>query len=175
MHKVVIKYNSKKRSDDGEHPSIGTKVSVINNFNKRNSVFDDDRISRAFNMARVARSQSFLPAKIASYISAIEALVSSNRESLVMQVSERVPKVIGGSKEDKLVIHDNLREAYNIRSKYVHGDKVSDKIAKRLEEVSENIDSILRSLLIKIINDYEEIKDYNENAMTKWYKETFMF
>ncbi|MDZ4567456.1 HEPN domain-containing protein [Bacillus cereus] len=175
MHKKIMKYNSRKNTDDEKNPSIGTNLSGINNFNKIASAFDDDRISRAFKMIISARSQSFLPAKIASYISAIEALVSSNRESLVMQVSERVPKVIGDSQEDKLVIHDNLREAYNIRSKYVHGDKVSDKIAKRLEEISENIDTIIRRLLIKIINDYEHIKDYNENSMTKWYKETFMF
>ncbi|OJE45030.1 hypothetical protein BAQ49_07695 [Bacillus proteolyticus] len=175
LQKTVIKYTSNRKHDNEENPSIGAELSAINNFSKRNSVFDDDRISRAFKMTISARSQSFLPAKIASYISAIEALISSNRESLSMQVSERVPKVIGGSLEEKLVIHDKLKDAYNIRSKYVHGDKFPEKVAKRLEEVSEDIDGVLRSLLIKIINNYEEIKDYNENTMTKWYKETFMF
>lgn len=176
FQKEVIKYSSKNKDEvDVSNPIVGLEVSAMNNFNKRNTTFDDDRITRALKMSLIARSQSFLPAKISSYITAIEALVSSNRESLTMQVAERVPKIIGGSKEDKITIHDNLREAYNIRSKFVHGDKVSEKTVRMLDQVSENMDGILRKLIIKVIYEYEVIKDINEEAMTKWYKNNFMF
>lgn len=173
--KKVIQYPSKKKNTDEDIKHIMGSVNSINNFDKRSTAFEADRISRALKMTTIARSQSFLPAKIASYISAIEALISSNREALTMQVCERVPRIIGENKGDKIIIHDQLRDAYNIRSKYVHGDKVSERIAQSLEEISENIDGILRGLLIKVIKDHEEIKDFNEKSMTKWYKENFMF
>ncbi|MBY8908216.1 hypothetical protein K6L05_00260 [Salinicoccus roseus] len=153
----------------------GKNISSINNYDKKQTYFNEDRLRRAIRMAIISRSQSYLPAKISSYISAVESLVSSNRESLVMQVSERVPKLLGGSSAAKIHIHDKLREAYNIRSKYVHGDKVSKQVVSKLDEISINVDEILRNLLIKIIYDYQEIKGFNEREMTNWYKENFMF
>lgn len=171
IHSKVIEYTTNERN--GEEQFVGEEGN-INNYNRNNS-YPNDRISRALRFIIIARCQSFLPAKISSYISAIEALISSNRESLSMQVSERVPKIIGGSIEDKILYHDKLKESYNVRSKFVHGDRISVNIARKIEQVSVDLDDLVRKLILKVINEYEDIKNFDENSLTKWYKETFMF
>jgi hypothetical protein len=167
----VIKYS---KVDSGDKEQFTGEEGQINNFNKH-FPYPNDRISRSLRLITIARSQSFLPAKISSYISSVEALISSSRESLSMQVSERVPKIIGGSAEEKIINHDKLKAAYNIRSKFVHGDRISDNLAAQIENGSADLDDLVRKLLVKVINEYDEIAEYNENALTKWYKENLMF
>ncbi|WP_158248299.1 hypothetical protein, partial [Pseudomonas sp. FW305-BF6] len=79
--------------------------------------------------------------------------------------------LIGVDRNEKLEIHDSLRSAYKARSEFVHGDNLSKSTIKKLEEISEVTDSITRRLLIKVIEEYSVIADFNAENMTKWYKE----
>lgn len=173
----LISYTSSELEEKDEKDILTNSLlsNTIHNQNKQNLELNENRIKRSIRLINIARSQSFLPAKIASYISSIEALISSNRESLIMQVAERAPKILGGSLENKKENHDKIRAAYGIRNKYVHGDKVTKSAANKLDQVSEDIDSIARFLLIKMIDEYDYTKDYGEKDMTRWYEQNFMF
>ncbi|WP_142828049.1 HEPN domain-containing protein [Planococcus soli] len=134
-----------------------------------------NRIVKSLMLISNARNDSFLPSKISSYMSAVEALIASDRDSLTMQVSERVAVLVGNSRDDKLQIHDSLREAYKARSSFVHGDNLSNNIERRIEEISRETDDIVRRLIIKVITDFPEIAELNPEKLKKWYKEKLLF
>ncbi|MBU9674664.1 hypothetical protein KQ939_14945 [Planococcus sp. CP5-4] len=135
----------------------------------------DDRISRALIFVTAARNQAFLSAKIANYISAIEALVTSDKGSLVMQASERTAMIIGKDRAEKIRIHDALREAYSTRSSYVHGDALKKTLEAKLKNISVTTDDIVRRLIKEIISNHPEIAKLKGDKLTEWYKENFLF
>ncbi|MED3804955.1 hypothetical protein P4562_24080 [Lysinibacillus xylanilyticus] len=58
-------------------------------------------LSRAFLYLEIARRESFLPAKIASYITILEILCAVNGEN-TYKVSERVAALLGGNSDEKM-------------------------------------------------------------------------
>lgn len=162
--------------------SKGTEKLNAENLIKNNSVFDygnldeiykkNNSISRALLFIMAARVQNFLPAKVANYISAIEALVTSEKSFLKKQASERTAMIIGKDKLDKIQIRDSVRDAYNARSSYVHGDTLK-KDNKNLKDISVITDELVRRLIKKVALDHSEIAQLRGKALTKWFEEKY--
>ena len=112
-----------------------------------------NRIERALFYVQIARSNDDLSLKISEYCSALESLLSTNPNEIAHQLSERVAILIGQNKSDRIQIYREIKKAYGIRSKIVHGDKIPDNQIKDIRQLSRNLDSYLRLVILKISDD----------------------
>ncbi len=111
-------------------------------------------IERALNFLRTARGISHLPYRIASYVPILETLFGcGNSTEITYRISLRVAFYIGIDKNDRSDIIELIKRVYNIRSRYFHGDVLDkkDNDIQTQKELSENMDNLLRKILVKII------------------------
>ena len=134
-----------------------------------------DRISIVFYFLQSARSNPDLAVKIVDYCTCFEALFSTSSAELSHQLAERIAFFIGESNIERRDIFNNIKEAYGIRSRIIHGDLLSPSKIDRLHTISETCDNFLRKILFKIFLDTElsnmfsappnELDDYFLNLM----------
>ena len=65
--------------------------------------------------------------KLVDYMIALEALLLADQQELKYKLALRGAALIGNNAEDRKRIYDELGEAYNQRSKTVHGDLPKNK------------------------------------------------
>lgn len=82
-------------------------------------------IQRAFHFITIGRNQNVLIYKIAYYMAAIECLFTTDSKEITKTMSYRVAFYIGKSKSESLSIFNKVNKAYNIRSKFLHGQPFS--------------------------------------------------
>jgi Apea-like HEPN len=111
---------------------------------------DTTRFERAWLFAQVARNASSLDMKISHYITCMESLLSTDSAELSHKLSERVAFLLGRQLDDRKQIYATMKTAYNIRSKTVHGDRLSSKDVERATGLSTTCDNLLRQTLVKI-------------------------
>jgi hypothetical protein len=114
-----------------------------------------NRISRSIQFLSIARSQQILPARISFYIVLLESLFTARATEVTHQVSERTAIFIGKDSDDRIAIYDNVKKAYNVRSRYMHGDTLKD--TDDLKTLSGQIDEILRRVYIKIYTEDPDV------------------
>jgi hypothetical protein len=88
--------------------------------------------------------------RIAHYITCMEALFCTDSAELSYKLSERVALLLGRQLDERKRIYATMKSAYNIRSKTVHGDKLSSRDVERVSELSTTCDKFLRQTLVKI-------------------------
>ncbi|RYE39060.1 MAG: hypothetical protein EOP48_26235, partial [Sphingobacteriales bacterium] len=88
---------------------------------------ENNRIEKALNFLNMARSNSFLPLKIALYFSVFEAIFTTDDAGLSHKIAERASLYLGGGFEEKIDNFKKIRKAYDIRSKFYHGQNLSNK------------------------------------------------
>jgi len=120
------------------------------NYNKFN------RIERAIKFLHIVRETSYLPRKIAMYMPIFECLFSTEPHEVTMKVSERVAFYIRG--EDKKKVYKIIKEAYNLRSRYLHGEELPNNQKERTYqlELATQIDGIARYVLTRVIMEDSE-------------------
>ncbi len=111
------------------------------------------RISVAFYHAQSARMSNDIAIKVANYCSALEALFATSHAELAHQLSERVAFFLEDDPEKRLTTYRNVKNAYTIRSKIVHGAVIKDSKVEDLVKVSRMTDNLLRECLSKIYGD----------------------
>jgi hypothetical protein len=67
------------------------------------------------------------------------------------KLSERVAFFLAETPPQRSEIFKQVKAAYNIRSKAVHGDKISKKLADQAASISVRCDEMLRNALDKIL------------------------
>lgn len=148
----AVENNTSKISNSKTPGLIGFK-SGIDPFIQQN------RIERALTFLSSARSSPHLPQKIAHYMSILECLLSGDSSEVVHKVSERTAYYLGDSQKSRIEIYKKVKEAYAIRSKFVHGDKIK-KSYEFILDLSKEIDNYIRQVLHKIITtDYSIFLD----------------
>ncbi|MGE7092521.1 hypothetical protein ACQKII_13970 [Lysinibacillus sp. NPDC048646] len=118
-------------------------------------------ISRAFLYLDIVRRETFLPAKIASYITILEILCAVNGEN-TYKVSERVAAILGGNSDEKMSLFYSVKKAYDFRSKFVHGSHINYNDISKVSEISTGLDEIVRKVIKKIIKDYSNLNYSNK-------------
>lgn len=103
-----------------------------------------ERISRSMYFVQSARDTSDLGNKIADYCSAFEALLATNPQELSHQLSERVAALLGDSPDEKWTIYREIKQAYQVRSKIVHGSGIKISKIGELLEISRTCDQRIR-------------------------------
>ena len=128
------------------------------------------RSGRAFQYIDLARTSPNIGFKIAHYISAFEALFSTSSAELSHKLSERVAFFLGNYGYNKREVYKNIKEAYDVRSKLVHGDSLSSNKIEKITEISSICDSYLRHIMqlffgeLSLVNIFDvaqgELDDY---------------
>ncbi|HVW12577.1 MAG TPA: hypothetical protein VHB54_02075 [Mucilaginibacter sp.] len=126
-----------------------------------------NRVERAILFLITARAAGFIPMKIALYMNILECLFSDTSQGdIIHKISERVAFYIGESFNERIGIFKKIKEAYVLRSKYFHGQKLDHKIYNdvTLPELATDIDNLMRSVLIKVIMvNHKEFTASDEN------------
>ena len=118
---------------------------------------DSGRLTRLFYFIQQARSCSDLGNRIAGYITCFEALFCTDSSEMTHKLSERVAFFLSETPAQRLEMFKTVKMAYNIRSKTVHGDKISKKLAEQAAAISASCDEALRSALYKILTNRDLI------------------
>lgn len=112
---------------------------------------DFNRLSRVFYFVQAARGSSDLGSKIARYVTCFEALFCTNSSEIALKLAERVAFFLGKDANERSIIFKNIKAAYNVRSKVVHGDQIGKKLAGQASTLVGICDELLRKSLAKIL------------------------
>ena len=126
------------------HENIEIEASFGNFANKQ----PHSRVTIANYFIQHARSTHDIGFKIISYCSALETLFSNEITELSHRLSERIACFIASEKEDRKFYYKLIKNAYNIRSKVVHGATFKDQKLEEINSVVVEIDSLCRRLTI---------------------------
>lgn len=137
---------------------------------------ENNRIQRALSFLVMARSNLFLPLKISIYIAILETLFTTDSIEVNYKVCQRVAFYLGGKSEAKFTTFRKVKEAYDIRSKFFHGQELAKKKDTRenLVSVSVEIDNILRKVLTKVLFKDSELF-LKDNTFLSNYYNTLVF
>ena len=105
------------------------------------------RTGRALNFVESARVSLNVGFKIAHYISAFEALFSTSTSELSYRLSERVAFFLAAHGHSKMEVFKNVKAAYDVRSRFVHGTAASDAKIDEMMKLSVCCDKYLRSIV----------------------------
>lgn len=114
------------------------------------------RIQRFLFQLHNARTENFMPSRLAAYSTCLEAIVSTAKDNIKHNTSYRTANLLKDvfDKDNTIKV---IKEAYNIRSYYLHGSKIGDKFGasdyRRIKDTSKKMDDILRKVLLKIYHD----------------------
>ncbi len=111
------------------------------------------RLMRGLYYLENARACGDVGVKIATYVSCFEALVSTDSAELAHKLSERVAVLLSHDPAERLALYEELKRAYTVRSKIVHGDEIDGKLQAQLLPLSTRCDELLRRLFVQILTD----------------------
>jgi hypothetical protein len=133
------------------------------------NALDTSRFTRAFNYLVALRFRKNVIQKITHHMSILDCLFTSNikNQDIGRLLRSRVPRFLGGNKVERNRVKFLIIEAYNIRSRYVHGDVIS-YTKEQLQGVSIRVDELSRKIFTKILfqenNDmFTRVEDEEKN------------
>lgn len=174
---TTLKRNITKNKDLKNHITERKKANTNEYINSGSLLFNpynsQDRISKSFNFIHNARTSSILPERITNYISFFECLFSDSGPEISHRVSERVALYLANKFDERIMIYNNLREAYDIRSKFIHGDDLNKKNdnTSSLKEKSCLLDNYARITLNKILEGDYVVFNKNSKDLTRFFNE----
>ncbi|MED4641476.1 HEPN domain-containing protein [Bacillus cereus] len=146
----------------------------IQNYSAQIPYADMNRISRALRFIKSGRGESFLPVKISAYVGALESLFSTTKSEVTHQVAERAVKILGGDIDTRMKNYTLIKNVYDIRSMYVHGSDIKGKVLRRLPDLAESFDELMRSILKTVIKDYSFLSEMKQNELDIWFKKLIL-
>lgn len=168
----IYRITAEAQSDDEpvhrpNHTGIKTDVSsfVYRQYNK------NSRIERSLSFLGMARSQPFIVMKISMYVAVLECLFTTDSGEITHKVSERAAKYIGEDGSDELHIYKIIKQGYDIRSKYLHGQPLQKghDSPEKLATLSQSIDAILRKIMANVILKDRDIFLQGNNELNDWF------
>ena len=106
---------------------------------------EENRIERALTFLSTARASAHIPQKITHYMTILECLFSTQIHSIVFNVSRRVSAYLNDES-----VKRKIKTAYDIRSRFVHGEKMKWS-HEFISEIALQVDEIIRQVLRKVI------------------------
>jgi hypothetical protein len=129
------------------------------------------RIQRFLYFVDGARKSRDVAIKIVLYCSGLEAMLSSSNTELTHQVAERAAVLISDRGEARLDAYQQVKAAYAIRSKAVHGAMFRDKDHHKLVTASIGIDEICRKVARGYFSSVElaQVLESDQDAFTEFW------
>lgn len=166
--KITENHNITQEHTDGSLSDSQRTMgpSIVVNTSSAKHYDDFNRIERAMMFLAKARSEHYVPLKVSFYMPVFEALFAYESEGVNFKVPIRVGNYIGKDAAERKAIFDKIRFAYNIRSRFLHGDKLNTSEKKvdqnkkmkkgyvSMEDVynsAKEVDEILRRVLTKVV------------------------
>ena len=133
------------------------------------------RLDNAWFFIQAMRSQCYLPARIASACTVMEALLSTDAVEITHKIAERTACVLNTSPKARIATYKLIKAAYGVRSGHVHGSVPKMSVEKQ-QAMSRDCDSILRALLGKAFGDKEfaHVLESSGADLEKWALETIL-
>ncbi|MCE4092869.1 hypothetical protein LXM61_27375 [Priestia megaterium] len=175
--KPYFMYDAQTNDYKGDEYDGSIEVHMNNN-NKDIEYYRYNRLERAIRFIALARGESFPPAKITFYISALESLFSTSNIEVKMQVADRTARVLSKDFEERIKINKVVGIAYSFRSNYIHGSVNSQKTIRKIlkpydtiEEISCELDEILRRVSKLFLTDLNHVIKMDDSSFSVWISE----
>ena len=124
------------------------------------------RLSMVLKYLDSSRRSQELGLKISFYCMCFESLFSTDTTELSHKISERIAFFLGETPETRVKIYQNVKSAYSIRSKVVHGDNISSKSFEQMLEVALFCDNTLRNILNEIFSSEKYFQIFQSDTKT---------
>lgn len=130
-------------------------------------------IQRAMSFLSMARMAQTLHLKITNYVMVLECLFSYERSGVTRHVTNRTGSYLESDLTKRQEIIKLVNDAYNVRSRYVHGQKLGDEQdnTEFLLEIVRSLDNIVRRVILKAIyNDPLRVYTNDDDSKVEWFK-----
>jgi len=133
-------------------------------------------VYRAIYLISIIRKSFDLSMKISNSCMLFELFFSADSSEIIHKLSERIAFFLTNNAEQRIKIYKCVKDAYNIRSKLMHGDYLKSPLFNRIQEVANNCDSLIRVLIYSILS-YKEVRTIflMDNVQKNEYFERLVF
>ncbi|HZE62360.1 MAG TPA: hypothetical protein VE056_00690 [Pyrinomonadaceae bacterium] len=134
------------------------------------------RTMRAFYWIQAGRAAGGLGERIASFCTAMESLFATSSSELAHQLAERMAVFLSDQPEERLQVYRQVKTAYRLRSKVVHGDLLRQSMEDELIESSMGCDDLLRQAIQKAAANKEARKalDGSNESLDRYFMELLL-
>lgn len=116
---------------------------------------------QAFNWFNKAYHEPYLYDKLIDFLIALENLYTYKDEpgAIAYKMRMRIPVILSNNQPERNDIHDTIKTAYGMRSKYIHGGKPSNSAT--LREIVSKLENYVRKSLQIYLKDSQLLKPQN--------------
>lgn len=125
-----------------------------------------NRLSMALKYLDSARTSFELGLKVSFYCMCFESLFSTDSTELSHKIAERIAFFLSDDPELRIGIYRNIKSAYGVRSKVVHGDNIPAKNMEKVHQVALSCDQALRQIMNKIFGSENYTKVFTSDNNT---------
>lgn len=150
---------------------------LFDNFmkNLKDETNDSNRIVRAITFFKHASESELIITKFINNSIALECIYSTDHKELTYRLSHRVALFLGESEKARKEIFNKISEIYKYRGRIVHGDKLTNKMSGKFNEVLNNLELIIRHSLTRILEDEKCIKLFSsEKKINKYFEDKIL-
>ncbi len=115
--------------------------------------YNHSRLLMAFTFLDILRSQAMIQLRIAFNMVMYESLFCSSQDQISKQIRERLTFYLQDTKERTSEIKRLIKQSYDVRSRFFHGDKLERYSHEKLVKMSKDLDDLNRQLYQKILGD----------------------
>ena len=106
--------------------------------------------------------------KVATYVTCLEALLSTEQGELAHKLAERVARMLGADPSEQRELFRLVKDAYSIRSTTLHGAPLG-KLARKLLPTAAMCDDVVRRLFLKILSSQELVALFNKGDLATYF------
>lgn len=114
-------------------------------------VYDLPRLSRALIFLGMVRKNGSAITKITFFMTLFECLFTSDDQVIAKKIRERASSLLGGDSKARRAFREVIVQAYNIRSRNLHGDIIDTPVDK-IRKIVVDLDNYTRQILNTILN-----------------------
>jgi hypothetical protein len=103
-----------------------------------------------------------------------ECLFSTDKVEIAHKVAERASFYLGGTSLEKQSNYKLIKDAYNLRSNYIHGGTLDEKVLKNymgIENICLSVDLMTRNILTSVILNDSKLFLLPKNELEEWYSQ----
>lgn len=134
------------------------------------------RSGRAMRFVVAARRAQDIAFKIANYCSALETLFTTESTELAHKLAERAAFFLGERGYNRRAVFTQIKSAYGVRSKLVHGDTLKSNQIQGLPALSAQCDVYLRTILREIFSskDLKKVFDSHNEVIENYFAQIIL-
>ncbi len=122
----------------------------------------DSLLWTALNVLRSALCDEWWQSRFLFFWVAVETLFGpENAQEMAFRLSTRVALFLGTDHDNALSVRDTVRTGYRWRSRTVHGHRLDKLDGKKSEQISHEVERLLRDSMVKILRDDELVAVFN--------------